>query len=399
MAVESLVLVANPGSASRKYALFQGSKRLLKLHFEFEGPQVVCTIDGGAHAHKIQAPISHIAFAASVLGSLLSTYLPDFDERRMSSMALRVVAPATFFQRDRQLNPTALSKLTKLQHIAPLHINATIAEYHMLRKFFTKQPIIGISDSSFLKNKPPKAAMYAIPLKHSKKFDIKRFGYHGLSLESAAQVITSGLPRLHRRVVVCHLGSGASVAAIVDGVCIDSTMGFSPNEGIMMATRSGDIDISAARHIEQKLKLNREKLEQYLQTEAGLRGVSGSSSDIRELVSKERKGDANARLALEMYVYRVQKAIGSMIAAMSGVDALVFTGTVGERSMVMRRRIVHGLLYVGLRIDTKRNHQAGLHPGQDYVCISPGGAPAPIYIIGCDEERQMAVRAQAFRKK
>src|SRR3989344_1284746 len=322
--MDSLILIANPGSASRKYALYDNDSCLIKIHFEVIDSKIIYDVEQDSKATvSSPASLSHLAFAASKVASILREYGLLQTTDQIKTIALRVVAPSSYFQADRILDKQAFDKLAKLEPRASLHIKASL---------------LGVSDSSFHRTMPDHARNYALPLDDADRLDIRRFGYHGLSVESVANIIKSD-GKLPLRLVVCHLGSGSSVTAVRSGKSIDTTMGYSPLEGLMMSTRSGSLDITAAQALQAGLKLSDQDLQNYLNDKSGLLGVSNISSDIRILLRLERQSNHHAKLALDMYVYRVAQAIGQMAAALGGIDALVFTGTVGERSAPIRRRI------------------------------------------------------------
>lgn len=384
MALDKIILVSNPGSASRKYALFKGSTCIAQYHFETQDKKIICNYNGT----KLPVNISHVAFAPTILMGILQSTLPDFDTKRIHAIALRIVAPSSFFQRDHRINKLVVKRLERLQSTAPLHISATLSEYEMLKKVFSKLPFFGISDSAFLAEKPDKAMYYGLPFSDADKLDIKRFGYHGLSLES----VVTQLRRqklLPERAIICHIGGGVSIAAVKKGTVIDSTMGFSPLEGVMMATRSGSIDLLAFDVLRHKNKLNSDRIYDYFNARSGLLGVSGYSSDIRELLSKESK-DKRVKLALDMYVYKIQQAIGAMASVMNGADTVIFTGTVGERSAEIRKRIVTNLLYLGFSIDTYANQNTQ----QDTIAlICKKHHPAKVLVVPSRENLIMATKA------
>jgi acetate kinase len=237
--------------------------------------------------------------------------------------------------------------------------------------------------------KPDFAWNYGIRLEDADKHDIKRFGYHGLSLASVIHTLRA-YEKLPPRVVVCHLGSGASVTAVYHGKSFDTTMGYSPLEGLVMATRSGSIDPTAVRVLQAELGLSSDAMEEYLNKQSGLLGLSGVSSDIRELVEYESNGHHHASLALQTYVHNVQKAVGQMVAAMGGVDVLVFTGTVGERSFVMRERIVQKLHYLDFLLDGHTNRAC--EGPSELAVISRLAHSRPIFVVPASEEAEMVRR-------
>lgn len=387
MALDKIILVANPGSASRKYAIFKGSKQLLSIHFEYEANKVVYSTSLNPEPHS--AGVAHITFSATKLPEIIIKEIDVSIVDALSMVALRVVAPSSFFQRDHELSKAVLKRLERLEPIAPLHIGATLAEHKLLDKTFPKAKFIGISDSGFLSNKPDKAMYYGIPYRDANQFDIKRFGYHGLSFESVVDQLKKS-DMLPKRLIVCHLGGGSSVAAIENGKVIDSTMGFSPLEGLVMATRSGSVDTLAYEAIKKSKRLTDQSLHDYFNSQSGLLGISGKSDDVRELLDLE-KSNERAKLALEIFVYKIQQAIGSMAGAMGGVDMVVFAGTIGERSQTIRHRVASNLMYLGLIIDTNINNRV-FAPGAPSL-ISKNDHAGKIAVVHTNENQQIIKHA------
>ncbi len=385
---KSLLLVANPGSASRKYGLFKDGQKTADLHFEVENGQVVYGLNGSPPQ---PAGISHVTFALSKVGEILlnNQLLTSVDD--IQGICVRIVAPSPYFQQHRVLDAVALKHLRSLESIAPLHISATLQEIDLLEKYIPHTRLAGISDSAFHVSMPDHANLYGIPVPDAQKLGLQRYGYHGLSVKSVISKLKA-YHSLPERAIVCHLGSGSSVTAVQHGKSIDTTMGFSPLEGLIMATRSGSIDPMAAHILQSGLKLTTTKVEDYLNHKSGLLGISGVSSDIRELLLHEKSGNDNARLALAMYVYHVQQAIGQMSAALGGVDALIFTGTIGERSSIVRKRIITKLSFLGVDLDPDRNSKKVQYDSMHR--ISHSGNPVSVYAISTDEMSEMAQQAQ-----
>lgn len=380
--METLTLIANPGSASRKYALYDGETCRAKIHFEHLGKKVIYSYEVGNKNGQDQTELSHLTFSVTLLPDIFQELGAIKPPEEIKRIALRIVAPSAYFQKDRELDNEAIGKLENLKIVAPLHINAVVQEINLLSGKFPNAKIYGVSDSSFHADKPSVSQYYGIPVSDADKFSIKRFGYHGLSMESIINTLKQA-DKLPLRTVVCHLGSGVSISAIKNGKSVDTSMGFSPLEGAVMATRSGSIDIAAAQELQRKLNLNKKQLQDYLNDRSGLMGLSGISDDIRELLQAEKTGNQHAAFALELYVYRIQQLVGAMTAALGGLDALVFTGTVGERASEIRKRVVRGLLFLGLTLDAKENH---IHQELDGLKrISPPANPVRIYVIPADE--------------
>lgn len=389
MAMEPLILISNPGSASRKYALFAGEHKQATLHFEHSGSGLVCTLGQDTEQREVQTNIRNLEEAAGQVVPLLRTENILAEDEHISRVALRVVAPSGFFLQDHIITDEVVGRLEQLRTRAPLHIHATLQELAALRQQFANTPIVGVSDSAFHGTKPDYAWNYGISLEDADRLDIKRFGYHGLAVASAVRT----LKRTHKlppKVVVCHIGSGVSITAVHGGKSLDTTMGYSPLEGVIMATRSGSIDPAAVRTLKETLNLDDRSVETYLNHHGGLVGLGGAS-DVRELLRREEQGDHRAHLALETYVFTIQKAIGQMTAALGGIDLLAFTGTVGERSAPIRLRIVERLHYLDLIVDTHAN--IACTAPTKLTIISRLAHSKPICVIPIDEATEMAHRA------
>lgn len=382
----TLILAANPGSASRKYALYQNEIPRGELHFEWLHGQIICTLKHGEKLQNIPVGLTDLTQAARQVVQILRTNQVLRPEENIGALGVRIVAPGAYFLQDYVVDEVFIRRLQAAQTLAPLHIGATLDELHALQGQFDV-PVVGVSDSAFHSTKPDYAWNYGLPLADADHFDIKRFGYHGLSIASVLHSLEE-VPNLGAKTIVCHMGSGVSVAAVQSGKSLDTTMGYSPLDGTIMATRSGSVDWTAGRVLKTALQLSDAEFELYLNTKSGLQGLGGSS-DIRELLERETE-DHHARLALATYVYSVQKAIGQMIAVLGGVNQFVFTGTVGERSAVMRERVIERFEYSNL-VMNKQVNATCVAPNAP-VNISLGAHPIPIFVVPADEARMIAAQ-------
>lgn len=386
--MSKFTLVANPGSASRKYALYNGDELVASAHFEYEKKSIICSVSApGRRTITQKAGINHLTFSATKLLDIFAKHEILQESDNISAIGLRIVAPSSYFQQHRLMNKKSLKVLHDLQPLAPLHISASLQEAELLSTYFKGVPIIGVSDSVFHVTKPMVTHSYGISQKDAEKFDVWRFSYHGISLQSVVHQLKFQ-HNLPARTIVCHLGSGSSVTALLHGKSMDNTMGYSPLEGLMMSTRSGSIDPTAAEVLRTGMKLTRNAMQNYLNQQSGLLGVSGKSDDIRELLELESKGNEAAALALSMYVLKIQQAIGQMVATIGGVDALVFTGTVGERSAEIRKRVCKNLGYLDIHISPEANGKA-LGP-TSITRISVSIAQKKIFVVPCNESREIS---------
>jgi len=386
MGMETLTLIANPGSASRKYALYHRSSCIARLHFERQGNEIVCNLWHKGEEKQLVTLLQEVHEAPESVERILRDEAVIEPGAQIKHISLRVVSPSSFFLYNHVIDDEVIGQLEATVERAPLHIAATLEELKRLRHHFPDATVVGVSDSAFHITKPDYAWNYGLPLDDADRLDIKRFGYHGLSVASVVDVLKAE-DKLPPKVIVCHLGGGASVSAVYKGRGFDTTMGYSPLEGLIMATRSGSIDPTAVRELKRALNLNTDQAEEYLNNRSGLLGLSGSSSDIRELLESEAAGDHRAELALNTYVFGVQKAVGQMIAALGGADLLVFTGTVGERSAPIRERVVAKLEFVDFVLDKRANERCN-EPNKPTL-ISKVAHSKPVYVIQADEAGQM----------
>ncbi|HUC90190.1 MAG TPA: hypothetical protein VMR45_05295 [Patescibacteria group bacterium] len=388
MAVPPLILVVNPGSASRKYALFEDSHSRATLHFEFADDRVICTLHKDGQQQSVPIDLHDLDAAAGQVEPILRDHGILRDGEKIERVGLRVVAPSSYFLEDHVIDDEVVSRLEAIMSHAPLHIAATLAELNNVRTHFKDATVYGISDSAFHITKPDYAWNYGLPIEDSDRLEIKRYGYHGLSAAATVNVLQKA-EKLPRKLVICHLGSGASVTAVHNGKSIDTTMGYSPLEGLVMSTRCGTIDPTAVRVIKETFHFDDNAIEQYLNNHSGLLGLGGSS-DIRELLRREADGDHRASLALRIYVHSVQKAIGQMTAALGGLDMLVFTATVGERSTPIRERVCRNLHYLDIFLDDGANQSC--EEPENITCISRLTHSRPVYVVPADEAGEMARR-------
>lgn len=389
--MEKLFLVTNPGSSSRKYGLYRDEERLCDLHFETEDGEIVCTFrhaDGSRK--KLSGDFKRIGDTIRYTREILRREGFLGDSVQLHAILARVAATGEFFNEDHLVDEDCLRRLEDEKRRAPLHVPVIAAEITECRRAFPGTPVITISDSHFHHTRDAVHKYYAIDTELSDRAEIKRYGYHGLSMGAVRNYMRDN-DILAPRVIACHLGSGASVTAIKDGYSFDTTMGYTPLEGVMMATRSGDIDPAATIAIQRELGFNEEAVEEYLNRQCGLLGVSGSTGDMREILDLRADGDPKAKLAYDMYIYRIQRAIGEMAASMFGADALVFTATIGERNSEIRRDITSGLGYLGFKLSDRKNDD-GLGDNQHVNIASPSSLP--IYVIQTNETDAMIRRAK-----
>ncbi len=379
-------LIINTGSASRKYALYEDGRKIYFAHFEMEDNNNIVTENFNSQSIKKVISVKEFVKAqAFVSASLVEKGIVTSSED-IEAIGIRIVAPGEYFQTHRLIDKDYLKLAKQTLKKVPLHLGPALEEIKMIHRVFGHKKVFGISDSAFHSNIPEKAKYYAIPIDDSRKFDLQKFGYHGISVQSVINQVQKRLGTLPAKIVVCHLGGGASVTAVKDGKSIGNSMGFTPLDGLVMATRVGEIDPGAVIYLAEKLNLGAKKLETYFNNHCGLLGLSGKSSDVRELLKLEKVGDHDSCLALEIYVNRLQRYIASAGADLEGIDLLVFAGIVGERSFIMRERICAGLQFLNISIDKEINNQS---EGVE-VDISSDNSKTNILVIKTDEMEEIA---------
>ncbi len=279
---------------------------------------------------------------------------------RAAAIGHRVVHGGGRFREPVVLDSDVIAEIETMSEVAPLQNRPALEAITAARKLFGAEPQVAVFDTAFHATIPPEAFTYAIPRQWREKYGIRRFGFHGLSVAWAAERAPALLDHPIERLVVCHLGGGCSITAVLAGRSVDTTMGFSPLEGVPMATRSGSVDPRSIFYLLDPGRLSREELENGLENESGLKGLSDLSGDVRELEKAEDSSDERAALALSVYVHRIAAAIASMVTALEGLDAIVFTAGVGENSARIRARVCERLSFLGVEIDSARNVEAKL---------------------------------------
>lgn len=398
-----LVLVVNAGSSTLKCQLIQtdGKVRLMKCLAERIG-------DADAVMEVAFAP-DFVASEQSVAGlsveeclNLLLDILVSSPESPISSLdeigaiGNRIVAGGEYFSASVLIDHDVLEKLKRCEELAPLHNPSADACIELMRRRLPHTPEAAVFDTAFHQTMPPKAYMYPLPKRYYTDYHIRRYGAHGTSHRYAAAQAASllGRPLKDLGLITCHLGSGGSITAVNHGESIDTTMGFTPLEGLMMGTRSGSIDPAIVTYIMRREHISFDEMDAILNKDSGILGVSGLSSDMRTVLAAADEGDADAELAVEMYVYKVQKAIGSFYAAMTRTDAVVMTAGIGENSAELRERIFSGLAHMGMILDQEKNQVVGAIGTNRIVSIDD--SPIKICVVTTDEEMRIARETDAL---
>lgn len=349
------LLTVNAGSSSLKLALVGAGDELLAQH-ELDAPQ------------------------ANLDERELAAALGDLDG--VDAVGHRIVHGGHRFTDAVRVDQDVVAALRALGELAPLHQPKSLAALDAVSHALPDVPAVACFDTAFHATMPAAATTYALPRRWRERFQLRRYGFHGLSHAYASRRAREMLaPRSAARMVTCHLGAGASLAAVRDGNSVDTTMGFTPLEGLVMATRCGSVDPGILLWLLERGSLDAAELADALEHDSGLVGLAGAG-DMRELLARS---DEEARLALEVYLHRLRAGIAAMTASLGGIDALVFTGGVGQNSATIRARAAEGLSYLGVQVDPERNQQAG---GDTEV--SAHGAAAAVLVVAAREDLEIA---------
>jgi acetate kinase len=385
-----LILLLNAGSSSLKGSLVDSSdgRTIASVLADWAGETTHYRYTGSA-AHELREDVPWRGHAAAVQRFVRDLtherHAPLSDRSALAAVGHRVVHGGEFTS-SVLVTPSVRQRIAALVDLAPLHNPPSLETLAAAEVALPGVPHIAVFDTAFHSTLPPEARTYAVPEQWTREWGIRRFGFHGLShaycARRAAEMLQRPLEQL--RLVICHLGHGCSASAVQHGRCIDTTMGFTPLEGLMMATRSGSLDPGAILHVQQRHGLTAAQVERTLNRESGLLGVSGISADMREVLAAAHSGHDPSRLALAIYTRRIRQAIGSMAVTMGGIDAVIFTAGVGEHAAEVRAMICEGLDCLGLRLDPSANAEGALD-----VDIARSDSPGRILVIGTREDVTM----------
>lgn len=387
----AITLLINPGSSSKKFALAKDGKILLVLRFEKNSQGIELCTEQNGEQQKCEG-LEVLLYASALDRALEISVEKQLIESvtDISKVGIRVVAPGTSFQAHQIIDDDFIKKLTQKTPSAPLHIPAIIDEINQAQSLLPGVPLLAVSDSAFHADLPKVARNYSLKLTDTKKHDIHRFGYHGISCASVLQKSEKMFGR-QRRLIVAHVGSGVSLTAIKDGKSVDTSMGFSPGSGLVMGTRAGDIEPGALLELMRVHSMTVEETYKYLQTESGLKGLA-DEADFRHLLERKAKGDIETIEALDIFAYRFKKVLGGLVAGLGGLDMLIFTATAVERNPVLRSLLLPADFGLGISLDTNKNEELINHDG----VISTEDSQVKIAIIKTEEFVEMEKIAGSF---
>lgn len=395
----SAVLVVNSGSSSFKYQLIDldGERTLASGLVERIGEETGATKHKNAltgdETSNDSTPIPDHTAGFAVMLKAFHEHGPSFDEHPLLAVGHRVVHGGSDFDRATVVTRDVEKAIERLSALAPLHNPANLAGIRAAAKAFPDAPQVAVFDTAFHQTLAPATYTYAIDAKLASEHQVRRYGFHGTShkyvSEEAAKFL--GRPLAELKMIVLHIGNGASATAISAGRSIETSMGLTPLEGLVMGTRSGDVDPAVVFHLHREAGLEFDELETMLNRQSGLLGLTGNG-DMRDVQDAAARGDEVAEAALAVYRHRIRHYIGAYTAQLGGLDAIVFTAGVGENNALLRRRTLAGLEFFGVRVDDDRNELAS----REARFISPEGAPVSVLVVPTNEELEIARQAAAL---
>lgn len=396
------ILVLNCGSSSIKYKLYNmddhsvmaaGGAERIGLDEAF----VKVTMPNGEKKKIMHDMPDHkegVNFVFSLLTDPEIGAIKSLDE--IDAVGHRIVQGGDLFEKSVIVDESVERGIESLCDLAPVHNAGHLKGIRAVDNLMPDVPQVCVFDNAFHSTMPDYAYLYAVPYELYEKYHVRRYGFHGTSHRYVSQRVCEFLGRdiSTQRIITCHIGNGASVTAVKFGKCVDTSMGLTPLAGVMMGSRSGDIDASAVTYIMEKLGLQPQEMAEYLNKQSGVLGISGVSSDMREVEAAAADGNRRARLALDMYCYRIKKYIGAYAAAMGGVDIIVWTAGVGENQTDVREDSCKGLEFLGIKID----HEANNTQGKEAVISAPD-SKVTVCVIPTDEELMIAKDTMALLQK
>ena len=386
------VLVINCGSSSLKYQLINSDTEavLAKGLCERIGIDGRLVYQLAGHDKEItEAPMpTHKEGIQMVLDALVNPKTGAVKSlSEIDAVGHRVVHGGEKFAQSVVLNEEVLAKVEECNELAPLHNPANLIGIRVCQELMPGVPMVGVFDTAFHQTMPQKASLYGLPYEYYEKYKVRRYGFHGTSHSFVSKRLAEflNLDYNNSRLIVAHLGNGASISAVLDGKCVDTSMGLTPLEGLVMGTRSGDIDPAIMEFIAKKENLDIDGIMDVLNKKSGVEGLSGVSSDFRDLEAAYHEGNPRAIAACEVFAYRVAKYIGAYVAAMNGVDAIAFTAGIGENTSFIREKILAYFGYLGITMDKEAN----MVRGEDKIISTPD-SKVTVCIIPTNEELAIA---------
>ena len=388
------ILVLNCGSSSIKYALYNMDDHSVVTSGGIEKiglPDSFIKLKVNGQKVQMDEPVPEHTAGVQLIFRVLTQgeYAVLNDLHELDAVGHRMVHGGERFSESVLITDEVMRDFSACNDLAPLHNPANIKGVNAVKALLPEIPQVGVFDTAFHQTMPDYAYMYATPYELYEKYGVRRYGFHGTSHRYVSKRVLDylGIDKAEgTKIITCHIGNGASIAAVKDGKCVDTSMGLTPLEGLIMGTRSGDIDAGAVTFIMDKENLDTKGLSNLLNKKSGLLGVSGGASDFRDILKGIEEGNDHARLAKEMYTYRIKKYIGQYAAAMGGVDIIVFTGGAGENQWEVREGATNGLEFLGVNVDVEKNHSCRATE----MTISADDSKVKVCVIPTDEELMIA---------
>ena len=387
------ILVLNCGSSSVKYKLIDSDSKEVLAEGGVEKIGLPDSFlkfkrkDGSKEQLAINMPTAKEAVkeVLNILTDPKEGVIKSYAE--IDAVGHRVVHGMEWFNKSVLITPEVIEKVKECYPVAPLHNPANVTGIEAITSIMPSVPQVAVFDTAFHQTMPAKAYMYALPYKDYEKYGVRRYGFHGTSHRYVSRRACEflGLPYDKQRIITCHIGNGASITAIKDGESVDTSMGLTPTEGLMMGTRVGDVDPGAIVYLMERENLDAAGVSKLINKQSGVLGVSEISSDMRDIEAAIAAGDEKAKLALDMYEYRIIKYIGAYTAVLGGVDIIVFTGGVGENQVATRERVCKQLVYMGVTFNEEANKVRG-----EEIEISGADSKVHVVVIPTDEELMIA---------
>ncbi|MFC1616073.1 acetate/propionate family kinase [Patescibacteria group bacterium] len=385
------ILILNSGSSSLKFKVFENNKKLelvaegmidglglktCRFTFKSENKNIGQSAQIKTHKQAIDLTLKTLLKAGVIKNN-----------KEISAIGHRVVHGGEYYSEPTKIDARVIKRLNQLSELAPLHNPANIKGIEVCKKLLARTPQIAVFDTAFHQTMEEKAYIYGIPYNFYKKHNIRRYGFHGTSHKYVTNEALKIIKKKKVKTISCHIGNGVSITAELDGKSIDTSMGFTPLEGVMMGTRCGSIDPAIIFHLVQEKKMKLEKVEELLINDSGLEGLSEVSSDMRLVWDAAKKKDKLAQLSIEIFSYQIAKYVGAYVAVLNGLDGLIFTGGIGEKAEYVREKICQHFEYIGLKLDKRKNENSEL-------ILSTPKSKVKVMAIPTDEEMQIAMETQ-----
>ncbi len=384
------VLVINSGSSSIKYQVFEmpSNTVLAKGLIERIG-EAGSNIKHEVNGNKIvnETDISNHQVGMGLIFDMLTDekngVIKDINE--IGCVGHRVVHGGEEFTKSVKIDDSVVAKIEEYSDLSPLHNPANLTGINACKELLKDVPMVACFDTGFHQTMPERAYMYALPYEYYTKYKVRRYGFHGTSHKYVYGEACKILKKENANIITCHLGNGGSISAVKEGKCIDTSMGLTPLEGLVMGTRSGDMDPAIVTFLMEKMSLSSKEMSDILNKKSGLLGISGISNDMRTLMEEKEKGNKMATLAIEMFCYRIRKYIGSYMVALGSTDAILFTGGIGENNSTIRGWLTEGLEFYGIEVDDAKNATRG------EAIFSKDSSKIKLMVVSTDEELSIAM--------